>query len=234
MIWHITYTNDNMTISAKKCSDSAFKFGCDSSTIYKEADLDGLFLSRNKELLSRPRGCGYWAWKPQIILQELRECDVNDIVIYTDAGVEFINDVNHLVEAMGSQSCLLFGNNYLHHEWCKGDVYDMTPDYIGNQLQASAMLFRPSAQKIIERWGELCQIPYLIDDSPSVIQNQTGFQEHRHDQAILTAIAIQENIPFHWWPASYCDGKFIYEKFGKTDNYPVIFNHHRKRNNEWK
>ena len=233
MIHHITYTDCNMTISAEKCRDSALKYGCDSSIIYRKELLDESFKIINYDILSYPRGCGYWLWKPQIIIQEMRECDHDDIVIYTDAGVEFINNVSHLIKAMGDESCFLFANNYKHSEWCKGDVMRLSPNYTGNQIQASAMIFKKSALNIVLHWLQTCELRGLIDDSPSLTPNYPGFQEHRHDQAILTAVAVSYGVPLHWWPASYCEGQFTYDKNGRTDQYPVIFNHHRKRNEEW-
>jgi hypothetical protein len=81
-------------------------------------------------------------------------------------------------------------------------------------------------------WSEF---RYLIDDSPSVFPNHPEFREHRHDQAILTTLAYREGIKLHYWPASYNDGAFIYEKLPEyaQDNYPIMFNHHRKRNHEF-
>jgi len=76
---------------------------------------------------------------------------------------------------------------------------------------------------------------YLIDDSPSRNRNHPEFQEHRHDQAILTTMAYRGGIPLHWWPAMYNDGAFTYEKLPcyAGDDYPVLFHHHRRRDNEW-
>ena len=235
MIKHITFASDNMSISAELCRKSALAHGCDVSRIYGIEDIFGTdFLERNYDILTQNRGVGYWLWKPYFILQEIETLPFDNFLIYTDAGVEFVNHINHLINSM--DDILLFQNNYKHSEWCKGDVMAYTPDYSGNQVQASAMIFRNSISAIMftEQWLSRCEIPGLIDDSPSKLPNYPGFQEHRHDQAILTSVAVQKNISLHWWPAQYLDGKFTYDKNGLTDNYPVIFHHHRKRNDEWK
>ena len=235
MIKHITFASENMSISAEVCRKSALAHGCDVSRIYGKEDIFGTdFLERNYDILTQNRGVGYWLWKPYFIMQELESLEFDDFLIYTDAGVEFVNSVNHLINSM--DDILLFQNNYKHSEWCKGDVMAFTPDYSGNQVQASAMIFKVCDQSIyfVDTWLNRCEIPGLIDDSPSKLPNYPGFQEHRHDQAILTSVAVQKNIPLHWWPAQYLDGKFTYDKNGLTDNYPVIFHHHRKRNDEWK
>ena len=44
------------------------------------------FYSENKTLLDQLKGCGYWAWKPYIILQALSKAEPGDYVIYCDVG----------------------------------------------------------------------------------------------------------------------------------------------------
>lgn len=231
MIRHITYCSDNMTISAKKCSESALKYGCDTSTVYTYDDLPEWFKEDAAEILACERGAGYWAWKPQIILQEYDQSEYGDFVIYTDAGVEFVNNVHHLTDAM-DQYIMVFGGQYNHREWCKGDF--LTYPNI-KQLQASCLIINVMTKHdtIIKVWQDYTMFKELIDDSPSIKPNHPDFREHRHDQAILTEVCSDYGIRSHWWPATYLDGKFNYPKLDHTDTYPVIFHHHRKRNNEW-
>jgi hypothetical protein len=232
MIRHITYCSENMSTSALNCKHSALQNGCDISTIYTEEHLHDDFRNHFKSILSQERGAGYWIWKPQIIMQEFEQCNLGDIVIYTDAGVEFISDVRQLLPSM-NEGMLLFGGQYKHAEWCKGDVREATGDE--KQLQASAMLFEATTRVVnfVMGWRKMCEIPGYIDDTPSESPNAEGFQEHRHDQAILTELQIMLGIKSHYWPATYNGGKFNYPKNDHTDTYPIIFHHHRKRNNEW-
>lgn len=202
-------------------------------------------------------------------------------LIYADVGVEFINHVSHIIDRM-DQDIFLFGNNWEHAHWCKGDVaYACWPDNYGGeagsvasvwgrygkQAQASVIFFRVSdySRKFVKEWLDWClsgvrigaaitfgkdnaerrderatwsEFRYLIDDSPSFFNNHPEFQEHRHDQAILTTLAYREGIKLHYWPAVYNKGgspEFVYEKLPEYagDSYPVLFSHHRKRNHEW-
>ena len=196
----------------------------------------------NEDVLSQPRGAGYWLWKPYIIYEKLMNTHIDDVVFYTDAGVEMVNDIKHIIDFVGE--CLLFGNHYFHEHWCKGNVTDAivgerslgygdgSPMY---QIQASAMLFRNSiwTRNFVKKWLLWSQMPGFIDDSPGY-HNHEEFKEHRHDQAILTCLAVKERIQLHWWPAMYNDGAFHYEKGVYYDKYPIMFHHHRKRNEEWK
>lgn len=152
MIRHITYCSENMTISAQKCSESALKFGCDTSTIYTYEDLNKFFRLVTTAILLCERGAGYWVWKPQIIQQEMNKGEDGDVIIYTDAGVEFVNDVHHLINAM-DQDVMVFGGQYNHREWCKGDVLKHTDI---KQLQASCILvnFLYGYNKVVDIWQE--------------------------------------------------------------------------------
>lgn len=207
------------------------------------------------------RGFGYWQWKPMAIQIAVRGCANGDILIYSDAGVEFINNVSHIIELM-DQDIFLFGNNWEHAHWCKRDVIEnvysdawlhrqladiLTPkansDLVwkrfGKQAQASVIFFRISdyTRAFVKEWLDWCLFEggRLIDDSPSRLPNHPEFREHRHDQAILTTMAYREGVKLHYWPAQYNDGAFSYEKLPEYagDDYPILFLHHRRRDHEW-
>jgi hypothetical protein len=225
-----------MSISAEKCSASSLKFGCNESSIFTKELIDDTFWSFNQEIFMQDRGYGYWLWKPYFIYLNLLQMKEGDILFYTDAGVEFVNQVDKVLSHMDSD-IFLFGNNYEHDHWCKGSVNHLINGKLllhTKQVQASAMVFKVGAESMqfVKSWLMYCQIPGLIDDTKCVY-NHPEFQEHRHDQAILTCWAVMNNLQLHWWPAMYNGGQFVYDKGTYTDSYPVIFHHTRKRNNEW-
>jgi len=218
-----------MNISAKLCRDSALVYGCDTSTVYMLKDLDPEFAERNAATLAHEKGAGFFIWKPQVIIQEMAKANEGDIILYTDAGIEIVSHVRHLIKHMDS-FCLLFGGLWKQHDWCKGDAL-IPGEY--NQLNAAAMVFRVCDESftLVNEWLELCQTPGLIDNSPSVKPNHPGFQEHRWDQALLTTLQHLMEIQPHWWPGKV--GEATAPRGGYTDTYPVIFNHHRRRNEEF-
>ena len=238
MIHHITYADESMSISAQFASISAVSFGL-KSCIYTPDMIEPSFYDANIDILKQPRGAGYWLWKPYIIYRELSEglYDENDWILYTDAGVEIVHDPSLLLDL--KEDIVLFGNNYLHDHWCKPTVnasINHKADLNCLQVQASAMMFRVCkwSMQFAYEWLLWCQIPGFIDDTPSEYPYHPEYKEHRHDQAILTCLAEKYGIKRHWWPAHYNNGAFTYDKsFYKGDTHPVIFHHHRKRNNEW-
>lgn len=244
MIHLVTYADDKMSISKDKCVDSAYKYGVegchewDRSRIWDDC-VD--FLLFNKETLSQERGSGYWLWKPFVIYSEMCSVHVNDgdILIYSDAGVEFVAAVSEIISRM-DEDIFFFTNGWPHIEWCKMNVLKtILPEFKIDgterdvkQIQASVIFFRVSqkTRDFVKEWLLYSQMPGFIDDSPSREPNYPTFAEHRHDQAILTCLALKHGYTMdHWWPTQYSN----HLPRSERDSYPVLFNHHRKRNNEW-
>jgi hypothetical protein len=236
----ITFSDDNMIIAANICKASALQNNVHEVKVYGRKDIDQKFRKANAAILDQPRGCGYWLWKPYLIDRELKKMKDGEYLIYCDAGVEIINNVNHIIDRMRGD-VWLFGNKFQHVHWCKADVIDAilgggwVMDEKIKQVQASVVILRASetSRSFVQQWLKYCCNKQLIDDGPSIIQNHPEFQENRHDQSILTTLAYYHNMDFHWWPAMYNAGNFTYEKTGYADTYPVLFHHHRLRNNEF-
>lgn len=272
MIHLVTFSDANMEESSWRCAQSSKQHGAETHSRFNPGNI-GLWqeVLEHPKIFTQPddprRAWGWWAWKPLIIKRELDWLPDNSTLIYSDAGVEFIAPVSHVIDRM-DQDIFLFGNNWEHAHWCKRDVLDaLIPQSaqcpachkwcggtanrmpceagyyyhptIGKQVQASVIFFRVSgySRKFVKEWLHWCLFEggRLIDDSPSRLPNHPEFQEHRHDQAILTTMAYREGIRLHWWPAMYNDGAFTYAKLPcyASDDYPVLFHHHRRRNHEW-
>ena len=260
-----TFADESMSRARELCVASAKRNGVSvTDHRYSPSDTEDLLLRHG--ILPIARGCGYWAWKPAIILSAMDKIGLArtsfnlqnppDYLIYADAGVEFIAPVSPIIERM-DQDIFLFGNNWEHAHWCKRDVVDevwpvrfqgRTIDIgdqvwqdFGKQVQASVIFFRVSdyARQFVAEWLKWCLFEggRLIDDSPSRAPNHEQFRENRHDQSILTTMAYREGLRLHYWPAVYNRGgspEFVYEKLPEYagDDYPILFSHHRRRNNE--
>ena len=240
MIDLVTFASPDMTISARRCELSAKAQGVDSATRY------GTFEP------SKERGCGFWRWKPGIIHEELKWLPDDSILIYSDAGVEFIEPVSIVLDRM-DQDIWLFGNETLHRHWCKRDIIDavwkITPkngsdqgrtaswDRFDKQVQASVIFFRVNdyTRAFVKEWLDWCLFEggRLIDDSPSRLPNHPEFKENRHDQAILTTMAYREGIKLHHWYVRYPQNTPGRGPFYPDDNYPPLYLHHRFRNHQW-
>lgn len=243
MIHLITYATENMSKAADLCMKSAANNGFYDCIWYNEDDISRSFWEMNSDIFSEgARGANcYWLFKPYVIYDRLLSLPDGEILCYSDSGVEFINSVNHIIEKM-DEDIFFFGNNWNHVDWCKADVLNIinkNGENVENkkQVQASVIFFKvnDNTRRFVKEWLVCCQMPDFIDDTPSKMPNYPTFQEHRHDQSILTCLQIKYGYKLHYWPASYSNGAFTYDKIEQysNDNYPIIFNHHRRRNEEF-
>lgn len=238
-IYGITYASSNMTISAEKCKLSMEKNGVEMAIGYTPANIDMFFDRSNSDILKHERGAGYWLWKPYFIYNMMLSASDNDIVIWSDAGIEFVNPVHHIIDKM-DEDIFFFTNTFKQVEWTKGIIMDtILPDwrtgkYDNNmQVQASNIFIKvnENTRRFFKEYLLYCQMPGLIDDSPSPTPNYPTFAENRHDQSILCALQIRYGYKLHWFPSE--TAHHIKDRT-PDDNYPVIFRHHRRRNHEWK
>lgn len=239
----VTFSDESMSRSRELCVASAKRNGTRQTWEYDFHLIRcSSFYLNNKSLFNAPRGRGYWAWKPIVIKWAMKVLDNDDVLIWADAGVEFIDNVSHIISKMDAD-IWLFGNSWQHLHWCKMDAIkavcpEVALERFNKQCQASVVFFRVSewSRAFVKEWLDFCVQPHLIDDSPSVLPNHEEFREHRHDQAILTCLAYKYGIPLHWWPAVYnrlTGPGFVYEKGEYVDTYPPLFHHHRLRNDQW-
>lgn len=241
----VTFTDDKMTRSAALCAESAKRFGVDNAIVWQKymitgegntKDVDKEFYEFNKDILDAERGAGFWLWKPYIIYKELLRLNEGDILIYADAGIEFVNDVQHIISRM-DEDLFLFTNTHPNHHWTKLEVLDTmmpgwrdryTVDTPWPQVQASIIFMKvtPWVKYFMKSWLLWCQMPGLItDDKRPCVHEEPYFQDHRHDQSILTILHTKHGLKrLHWWPTAYAEHIRV-----PGDNYPVMFNHHRKR-----
>ena len=66
------------------------------------------------------------------------------------------------------------------------------------QLASGVVIFRagPRARQFFEEWKSAMRDPRALTDAPNVcgLPNFDGFIEHRHDQSILTILAVKHQI----------------------------------------
>lgn len=246
MIRLLTYSNELCSLSRIKCAESAKRFGAEMVFEYEPHNIDQYFRENNKETLAAERGNGYWLWKPYFINRAIQFCEDGDTLVYFDAGVEIITDLNEIVKVM-DEDIFFFSNGHQHVHWCKVDVLQaiIPDDEQGvewrncakqasyQQVQASVIFFKvnQNTRNFIKEWLLWCQMPGFIDDSPSKIDNHSEFAQHRYDQSILTCLQIKYGYKLHWWADHlwYESQRYRWPE----DKYPSMFLHHRKRNSDW-
>jgi hypothetical protein len=207
MIHLITYGNDIYINSKKRLCEEAKRVGWfDTITSYGPEDLDLEFQNKFKDILIRPRGGGYWIWKPYIINKHLEKIKDDDILIYLDAGcsinpsgidrfkeyIEMLNNSDH-----GSISFQLGTNEKL---WSNKELFDyFNVDINGDiayssQIMATIIILKKNTKSIniIDLWLKtLHNNPLLFTDdynnNPSNKYSRE-YIETRHDQSVFSII----------------------------------------------
>ena len=143
MIHLVTFSDESMRISARRCVESGYAHGVDTHARFTPGniahwDKTAATVKRNATLFNQPRGCGYWAFKPLILDGTMSDMVDGSICLYADAGVEFIEPVQTVIDRM-DQDIFLFGNEHEHAHWCKRDIVEAVwpMDTLGNSIAAT-------------------------------------------------------------------------------------------------
>lgn len=233
----ISFATPQYKRSQKQLNASALSFGIDKTHSFTEKDLKKmLFFKENHIILSQKRGFGYWLWKPYLILQVLNLVSPNDIVMYADAGNTVISHLSPLFRLCQTDDIVLFQvHAHPNHTWTKRDAFilmDCDTDFYHNaeQVCGSPILFKnnPTSKKFLEKWLFYCQNPSILTDSPNVCgkPNLRSFQEHRHDQSVLSLLALKQGLTIHRDPSQF--GNSFLESYTHSQYQQLLDLHRRK------
>ena len=123
----ISYANELYRKQLELNKKSAVEVGkVDKYYSYGPDDLDKDFREKNKHILSRQRGNGYWLWKSYIINKTIVEkLNDDDFLIYTDAGTIYMNNSQILIDFMEENKFSIWMNklNWNESQWTKRDAF---------------------------------------------------------------------------------------------------------------
>ena len=198
----ISYGNEKYQRQLKVNRKSALEIGMvDEYYNYGPNDIDKEFKKKNKDILSQKRGNGYWLWKPYFILKTFKEkMNEGDFIIYTDAGILYLNSTYNIIDFMKKKNAEMWGIQMpIRKEkiWTKRDAfillcldspfYSETPQYM-----AGIQIYRKSkfTEKFLEDLLYYSQDKRIITDMPNTLgkKNYKGFRENRHDQSIFSLL----------------------------------------------
>lgn len=201
---HINYAHGRYTKSQELCSQSALNNGFDSAIKYGLKDIDREFLDKNSYTFSQARGVGYWIWKPYLILKTLESMTDSDWMMYTDSGMHFVrNPWPYILEHeqnFRDKGIVTFGLCGLNKQFTKRDAFVLmgsdNPKYTdAEQRTASVFVCRKTAFSVsfMKEWLSYACDPRIISDLPNTqgLPNYSVFKDHRHDQSIMSILAIK-------------------------------------------
>ena len=187
----------------------------------KDIDLD--FLNKNKHILEQRRGVGYWLWKPYFIKKVYDTLDEGDYLFYIDSGTSIVSSLDSLFDLCNNNNgILLFENRdgnphkqiWINEQWTKGDCFtkmdcDEEKYYKGYQCSANLQLYCKNSfsNNFINEYLNYAQDEDIITDKPNALSsNRPAFIDHRHDQSILSLLAIKHNIILQPSPSECGEG----------------------------
>lgn len=209
---------------------------------YSPKDIDISFRNKNKKILEKSRGNGYWLWKPYFIKKALEELRENDYLVYLDSGAFYINDVKYLINQMEKERQCIMTFELPFKECCytKRDVFvcmgcDEKRYADTNQRMATMVIIKKTIISIqfVDEWLCYCQQEDIITDAHNHMgkSNYREFIENRHDQSIFSLLSKKYGIKAYRDPSQF--GRFpdIFwkGKAGKVENnasYPQIIAKH--------
>lgn len=226
---------------AHKCCERSKARNCESGLEHGFAScqsygLDDLALDAlcpgGRAILARPRGAGYWLWKPLLILQSLLEANDGEVVMYADTASTFIADAAPLLELAERQDVVGFalnGQGLQEFQWTKRDAFRI----LGaeglqktQQVATSFVIVRRSIASLsfISQWLTYAQDARALTDDPNVLggDNYPGWRDHRHDQSLFSLLHKKWNLTAFDDPTQW--GNDI-----RRRPYPQVLDHHRQK-----
>ena len=197
----ISYANDLYQKQLKVNKKSAIEVGeVDEYYSYGPDDIDPVFREKNKDILNRKRGNGYWIWKSYFINKTMTEkLNYGDYLIYADAGILYMNSSHLLFDFMKKQKANMWAYKLtvLEKTYTKRDAFILmdadTPYYYDtNQYMAGIQIYKKTKHtiKFIQEYLHYSQDQRIVTDDPNTLgkENYPGFKDNRHDQTVFSLL----------------------------------------------
>lgn len=208
---YITFSGKPYEETTRSVVEAAPRFGADRVLVYDDIWLLAQdFYHVNYWLWDHPhkRGCGWYAWKPFIILDAMKRAADGDVILYADADTVPIADLSPIYDTASCEEAMLFAASAWSNNswWCKRDCFAVmgqdSPRYHECQHGVARFMaftkgpWRPY-QLLIE-WLTYCLNPLANTFDPSILGRELpGFREHRAEQAILTLLAHKHGFKLY-------------------------------------
>jgi hypothetical protein len=210
----VNFSGKSFEESRLRLNTSAIKYGIDKVFSYDEEYIKKTaFYRDHKSIFKYEKGLGYWLWKPFLILETLKCGNEGDIVIYSDAGIEIIDDISPLISLCNEHNIVLFSNGNLKNKfWVKRDCFvlmevEEKKFWNGPQVDAAFCMFKNNVHTrgFVMEWLSYCTDERILSDSGNVMgkKNFFGFHFHRHDQSVLSLLAIKQGLTLFRQPTQF-------------------------------
>lgn len=237
--YFITYSDAKYALTKSYCLKSAERFHFfDELRGYEKNDVDADFFTRNRQILSNPRGGGLWLWKPYFIHRTLQEIDDGDLLVYCDAGSFFVRTPMYLEESMLDGDIWLSDIPLIEKQFTHPSLFKTLgcEEFMDTpQVQANFIAVRKSraSSNFIVEWLNLCSNVDIMAPEKCT-EEASYFISHRYDQSVLSLLSKKYGIRKHLDPSQYGKYPFRYYAEGRMfeipkhpEEYPILIALHR-------
>ena len=207
MTWNVVtvaFGNEDFKIGQKfleelsqKSEVNSISFGDDDlygSDVYKE----------NEKWFSEENNRGWFAWKPYFILTAMEGLEYGDMIMYLDTKDIFHPEIFQFVDDMIEDDfCLLPIGGPSNGEYTKRDCFvymecDEEDYWDSPQLEAGFSFWKVSdkSKEVLSEWLKWCLDERVNGEDSSFSEQEElpNFKGCRHDQSILTNLAIRDGL----------------------------------------
>ena len=205
----LSFATKKFRNAQKKLEESAYDKSFDIIISANENDISEDIYAKHNNILSQPRGFGYWWWKSFFIKKCLDSMDDGDVLFYIDSSnlilknsSEFILESDPDIKLFENKDSNPCNEVWKNNQWTKRDCFtlmncDSEKYWYGKQVNASYQIYRKSdlTTAFINDFFNYSCNEKIITDSPNITgDNFENFSDHRHDQSILSLLAIKYDI----------------------------------------
>ena len=211
-IHFITYADDKFKAAKSRLLQQAHDFD-EFKTIkgYGPEDIPQTYYEKYKHILKRPRGGGYWLWRPIILMVALKKIKNDDFLVYLDAGchlnkygkkrfMEYFSLLDN--SEYGILSFQMSGNKgpgslEMEKKWTIREIFEyfgVNPQSdIGTSGQYLGGVFIMQKNKHLEeymtKFMEAIEYdPLMCTDDYNHKNQIPAFRENRHEQSISSVL----------------------------------------------
>ena len=229
----ITYATDRYVNRKKYFENEVQNMSWfDSVKVYNNLDIKIEFREKYKDILTMPRGGGYWIWKSHIIEDRLKEINEGDVLLYCDAGC-IIQQNKHTektferyLDCVARKSSLGFELGHQEYRWTNKKTllyfkenYNLTKNHaLSNQIMSTVKILKKdqNTQKYLNEFFNVLEADrFLITDKYNG-DSVAGFHDHRHDQSIFSLLTKALNY------GEVAADETWFEDWSKTKTSPIV------------
>lgn len=206
---------------------SASKHGISALAAWNDVDLrKTAFYRANRDILDVERGAGYWLWKPYLICEELAQLEAGDFLVYYDVGRRWMphtisTSLAPLLRWCETENGGILPGTYIpeygpNMDWTKRECFvlmdcDSRLYWEHPQIQATFSVWQklPSTESFAAEWLDWCLKPGTLDEKVTMPtpSDFPSFKAHRHDQSIITNLALKRGVRCYGDPFARCHAR---------------------------